>query len=243
MEKPTTALLYSGGRDSIVLLHMCRELLDDIVVVWIDTRAAYEDTYLHMSRVQETVPHFHVARSDQPKDIQEFGLPTDIMPIRFDRFQGQYLAEKASGSTKLQSSFACCAKNIWIPIDLALKDLKIEYALLGSRQDESLTDKRWDREQNGITWRYPLRKWTLQMVQDYAILHKLAVPAYYAGSVTEPAELKSRDCWNCTGYLWERKEAIKNLPTTQKLDVQQRLGRIYKVLSDELDPIRGVLWI
>lgn len=234
MVGPTTALLYSGGRDSHVLLHICRDFLDDMVVLWVDTQAHYESTYTHMHQVQERIPHFYIVGSNQPQDIKNNGYPTDILPIKYDSF-GQRLA--VNNPIKLQSTFACCAKNMWIPLDLAMKDLGVTRCLMGNREDESLTDKRWDREENGIDFWYPLRKWTLAMVQDYVKKHSIALPGYYA------SEEKSRDCWNCTGYLWERRQAIKNLPPEQKAEVQLRLGKIYRVLQDELDPIRGLLWV
>lgn len=65
------------------------------------------------------------------------------------------------------------------------------------------------------------------MVLDYVIKHNIAVPAYYA------LEEKSRDCWNCTGYLWERKRSIENLPYNDQAALRNRLQEIRMAVRAE----------
>lgn len=215
MENPTTALLFSGGRDSIVLLHILEPYLDDILVVWVNTGAAYESTLKQMGQVRDTVPHFFEVTTDQPADIEKWGYPTDILPTRHSVQHAGYL------EPKLQTTFSCCAKNIWLPTQLALADKKITTCYIGAREEEVMKDTRWEGTREGILWKYPLRKWTMKMLQDYILKHNIVVPPYYS-----QGEEKSRDCWNCTGYLWERRQSIANLPFYQKEEVLDRLAAI-----------------
>lgn len=181
-----------------------------------------------MSDLRDRVPHFYIAQSDQPKDILLNGYPTDVLPARYDAI-GREL--NPNPALRLQSTFACCAKNMWIPLDLAMADLKVTRCLMGNRADESLADPRWGRVQNGIEFIYPLENWTIQMVQNYVKRHNIALPAYYQ------TEEKSRDCWDCTGYIWERQQAIRNLPPSKREVVIGRLKEIQKVVEVELDGI------
>lgn len=222
MENPTTALLFSGGRDSIVLLHILEPYLDEILVIWVNTGAAYESTLKQMGQVRNTVPHFFEITTDQPSDIEKWGYPTDILPVRYDRQLFGYL------EPKLQTTISCCTKNIWLPTQLCLKDKQIKVCYIGSREDETLHDSRWDGIRQGIEFKYPLRKWTVQMVQDYVKKHNIMVPPYYS-----QGEEKSRDCWNCTGYLWERRASIAALPFYQKQELIQRLTQIDNAIADE----------
>lgn len=222
MENPITALLHSGGRDSCVLMHVLDPYLDEILVIWVNTGAAYESTLKQMHQVRSNVPHFLEITTDQPADIEKWGLPTDILPVRHDV---QLLGTRLP---KLQTTFSCCSKNIWWPIKLALADKGIKSVYSGAREDEAVNDPRWIAKLDGVAYKYPLRKWTLKMVQDYAIKHNILIPPHYSAG-----EEKSRDCWNCTGYLWERRASIRALPFYQKEEVLGRLQTIFDAIHEE----------
>lgn len=235
MENPTTALLFSGGRDSLVLLHILEPYLDGVLVVWVNTGAIYESTRKQMDQLRDSIPHFFEVTTDQPADIEKWGYPTDILPVRHDIQLHGYL------EPKLQTTYSCCAKNIWLPAQLALIDKKIETCYIGAREEESMKDHRWEGMRAGITWKFPLRKWTKQMVLDYEIKHNLVVPPYYSpGPDGTGGEEKSRDCWNCTGYLWERKQSIRALPFYQRQEVMDRLNRINMAVEQERATIEDI---
>lgn len=229
MENPTTALLFSGGRDSIVLLHILEPYLDETLVIWVNTGAAYESTLKQMGQVRNTVPHFFEITTDQPSDIDKWGYPTDILVQRHDRSLFGNL------EPRLQSTISCCAKNIWLPTQLCLKDKGIKLCYIGAREDETMADSRWDGTRDDIEFKYPLRKWTAQMVQDYTKKHNIMLPPYYL-----QGEEKSRDCWNCTGYLWERRASIAALPFYQKETVLERLRQIDIAVMNEKAWLEGI---
>lgn len=215
-------MLFSGGRDSIVLMHVLAPYLDEILVIWVNTGAAYESTLKQMGQVRANVPHFHEIKTDQPGDIDRYGYPVDILPIRHMAVSPGYL------TPRLQAATSCCAKNIWLPTQVCLREKQIKVCYIGAREDEDMKDSRWDGEREGIQFKYPLKKWTTKMVQDYVTRHNIMLPPYY-----HQGEEKSRDCWNCTAYLWERRGAIRNLPFYQKEEVHDRLVKIEKAISDE----------
>ena len=217
-----TAILFSGGRDSCVLLHIVGPWLDEITVLWVNTGAAYESTLQQMREVRSRVPHFHEIKTDQPTDIHKWGFPVDILPTRHDiQLLGTQLP-------KLQTTFSCCSKNIWWPIKQTLAQLEIKYLWSGGREDELTNDPRWIEEIDGVKYKYPLRKWTQDMVLSYIKKHNISVPSYY-----EQGETKSRDCWNCTGYLFENQKRIANLPFYQREEMMDRLAKIEQVIDAE----------
>lgn len=207
-------------------MHVLAPYLDEIVVVWVNTGAAYESTLKQMHQVRDTVPHFFEVATDQPADIEKFGYPTDILPIRHD------IQLLGTLTPKLQSSASCCAKNIWYPIKLAIKDLGVRSVYSGAREDEDANDPRWLAKVDEVQYLYPLRKWTLKMVQDYAVKHNIMLPPYYS-----QGEEKSRDCWNCTGYLYERRASIAALPFYQKEEILDRLRKIEDAVGTEMKNI------
>lgn len=234
MENPTKALLFSGGRDSIVLLHILEPYLDETLVIWVNTGAAYESTLKQMGQIRNTVPHFFEVTTDQAANIDSWGYPSDIVPTRHDHKTFGYM------EPKIQSTIACCGANIWLPCQMALKDKGIKLCYIGAREDETMADSRWDGTRDGIEFKYPLRKWTAQMVQDYTKKHNIMLPPYYYSGPNGTGEEKSRDCWNCTGYLWERRVSIAALPFYQKQEVLERLEKIERAIFEEIGWLQGI---
>lgn len=226
------ALMFSGGRDSLVLMHLLREQLDQTWVVWVDTGAATEFVQEFMEDVKATVPHFFHATSNQPGNIQEYGYPTDILPVWYG-VEGRFSSRL--GSPKLQTPMQCCGANIWLPMYSAIRDLEVSTVYFGQRGDDDLIDPRWDRVVDGVAYKYPLKDWNQKMVQEYLIHHKIPIPAYY-----EQGELDSRDCWSCTAYLNKKKNFIRNLPPEQREVVLNRLKTIADTISGEWQHLIGV---
>lgn len=223
MSDISIALLFSGGRDSLVLLHILEPWLGEIVIVWVNTGAAYESTLKQMAEVRNAVPHFVELTSNQAADIEKWGWPVDIVPVKHDWNQQGNL------TPKLQSSTLCCYKNISTPIETFLNEKGIKVCYVGQRQDEGNVDQRWDGQRQGIEFRYPLRKWTKKMVMDYVSKHNVKTPHYYS------TEEKSRDCWNCTGFLSERRVAISNLSFYQRQEVLDRLSAIKNAINGDME--------
>jgi 3'-phosphoadenosine 5'-phosphosulfate sulfotransferase (PAPS reductase)/FAD synthetase len=217
LENPTTALLFSGGRNSLVLLHILTPYLDDIVVIWCNTGAAYESTRKQMDQIRSTVPHFFEVTSDQPGDIEKFGWPTDILPLR------HILSEGGNLVPTLQTTYDCCRKNIGGPIGDALKEKGISLCYSGKLEAKPVKIENTE-------FKFPLGHWTKKMVQDYVEKHNIMVPPYY-----HDGEEKSRECWSCTGFLWERRVAINHLPFYQKEEVMERLAKIKEAITKELE--------
>lgn len=225
MANPKNALMFSGGRDSLVMLDILKEQLDDIYVIWIDTGASYGDVVEQMERVRASVPHFIRWKSDQPGNIREYGYPVDLLPIRMSA-QGLFFAKKENPPLKLQSAYACCYVNIWLPMGDAVRHLGVERVILGQREGEGLTD-RWDRVENGVEYWYPLKSWTTARVMGYLTRKGIPIPAYYQ------QEDHSRDCVDCTAYLKEKRKSIANLPEPTKAEVVRRLKLISAACHDE----------
>lgn len=222
MENPTTAMLHSGGRNSIVLLHILEPYLDDILVVWCNTGAAYESTLKQMGQIRNSVPHFLELNSDQRAQIVEFGYPTDILPLR------NVVRGRGDLVPALQSTDSCCAANIFAPIEHCLQEKGITKCYSGKSAPAKAI------QANGVDYQFPLGRWTTEMVQEYAKKHNIIVPPYYE------TEQKSRDCWNCTGYLWQRGAAIRALPFYQKEEIIQRLDQIELAINQEKGWLEGI---
>ena len=233
--KITTALQFSGGKDSLALLHLWREKLDHTLVCWVNTGAAYPDTVRQMFQIAANVPHFLEINSDQPGNVKENGYPTDLVPLHFIP-QGR-AAVTTERDYRIQDTFSCCSANIWVPLAQAMKAHGITTVLRGQKNsDKYKAPFKSGYSQDGVTYIFPLEEWTDADVFKYLAENNQALPAHYSRG-----ERKSHDCWNCTGYLDEDAGRIHNLPVAQQTETIRRLRVINAAIKFQAQPLKQIL--
>lgn len=189
-------LCFSAGKDSLACLEMLRPWLEKITLVWVDGGAAHEMTYSYMQEVAASVPHFQVVRGNQPRSIEQYGWPADVLPVR-----GTLAGSYGSGPrpTMFQPYTECCGRSMWSPLAHFLKLSGHSLVITGQRKDEPLRNRMRDevlQTVEGVTYLQPLNDWTSVEVWYYLTQLGVKPPPFYA----EGAE-SSSDCWNCTAYL------------------------------------------
>ena len=221
-----TALLFSGGKDSLACLYLNKHRWDSIFVVWLNTGAVDEQTYDYVMKWKKALPHFVELKSDQPANIAIYGWPTDVLPVNNTILGKEITGEEGP---KMQSYLDCCATNIWFPIHFGLKGLGVTKAIKGQRNDDGKKSTSRDGDtRDGITFEMPIQDWTEEQVYDYlkSVGAELA-PGYVAGEKT------GRDCWDCTAYLGDNSTRIMNLPEEKKREVLRRIGIIRASIEDQ----------
>lgn len=231
----TTALQFSGGKDSLAILHMYRDQLDEIVVAWVNTGAAYPEVQREMARIAKKVPHFLVVRGNQPEQIRKNGYPSDIVPINYSPI-GRYFVKKAE-TFRIQSAFDCCAANMWDPLTRTMALMGVKRVIRGQRADEQYKNPAIKNGTvlDGIEYVLPLETWTAEQVFKYLRDHGIELPSYYSSEVT------SHDCWNCTAYLDSYVKRIQNLPPPARAEVQRRLKEINRAIELESAPLKRLI--
>ena len=233
MNKPTTALQFSGGKDSLACLYLLRPVWQHIYVVWVNSGAAYPETVEQMAQIRALVPHFIEVNADQPSQIAREGFPSDLVPISFTRF-GQ--DTRPQNDTRIQPWVTCCRDNLWIPLHKTMLDLGITTIIRGQKTTDYRTAPlKSGSVIDGIEYLFPIEDWTDQDVMDYLIAEGVTVPAYYEWSDT------SLDCTTCTAYLDERRHELWNMqfvhPEIWK-EVEPRLRAIAAAVETEYEALR-----
>lgn len=221
----TTALQFSGGKDSLACLHLWREKLEETVVLWCNSGAAYPETIEQMERIKAWVPHFLEVRGNQPAVVDQFGYPSDVVPVlhgpQADLVRGR-------SAPKIQSFVDCCARSLWAPMYSAVKHLGVKRVVRGQRNDEKLTGPiRNGDVLDGIEYVLPIQDWTEPDVWSYLREVGAEIPAYY-----ETGERTSRDCWSCTAFRFESRERTNNLKAEQREIVFARLEHIRAAIAE-----------
>jgi ubiquinone/menaquinone biosynthesis C-methylase UbiE len=225
--KITTALQFSGGKDSLACLHLWRDkdLLDSTVVLWCNSGAAYPETIEQMECIKTWVPNFLEVKGDQPGVIERYGYPSDVVPV-LSSPQGSVL--NGRHGPLIQSFMDCCARSLWAPMYNAIKALGITRVIRGQRNDEKLTGPVRNGDLiDGIEYILPIQDWTEAEVFAYLKEVSAEIPAYY-----ENGERTSRDCWSCTAFRFESRERTNNLTGEQREIVLARLEEIRAAIAE-----------
>jgi phosphoadenosine phosphosulfate reductase len=230
------ALMFSGGKDSIVCLDLIKDYWDKTLVVWVNTGANFPEIVEYMDQVRSTVPHFLEIKTNQPEVIRQKGYPVDVLPINFTDL-GQ--AVTSPKSIKLRSYFDCCAENFWLPCDSKMRELGITGIIRGQRLDEShKAPVKSGEVLAGIEYFFPIEDWTNEKVFAHLQLKN--------GIIDERLQIShsSLDCWNCTAYLNDSKDRmvyIKNKHPEKFKQIVQLVKEVDQAVKDEMQGLSKIL--
>jgi len=198
-----TFLQFSGGKDSIAVLHLLRAHWDKLTVVWLCTDAALPETVEYMRDIEAIVPHFLVVRGRQT--IAERGYPADLVPSARTK-EAALLHPLAPGQHRFQSKWDCCLTTISYPLHAAMVELGAECIIRGSKKSDGFHSPIEPGSTFlGIRYELPIWEWTDAQVREYLDANGIELPDHYATMNT------GLDCWNCTAYLYENQGKLAYL--------------------------------
>lgn len=194
------AVLWSGGKDSQVLLHLVMGESPDVEVVYFRgyqhaTKHEFVDSEVARLGIKlvEPRPFFRDIIGDEGGKVQVIEVFNPLMPLHFPVESHETYAATAASACALEKQFELTADEAW------------EYDLLfcGQRGDD--TCHFWGDahaatesiEQNGVTIAFPMFDWTEGDVWDYSSEFKVRQnEARYAGDLSANNDYYDI-CTNC----------------------------------------------
>ena len=222
-------LQFSGGIDSLACLILLQDI-PNLQVVSISTDGAYSERKDYLRKVQKTFSHLAFHQMHTARYLNLFGLPVDVVPIRWTKLG--VLLNNTGNAPRYQDSYSCCARAIWEPLDELCRELKATTIFRGVRNNDMQKALVKDGDVvNGVKYHFPIHDWTRERVFSFVKEHasELIAESYLKGEET------SRDCIDCTAYLWENKVRIKNLPVAQWKDLTHKLNQWRDDVATELE--------
>lgn len=225
------ALAFSGGKDSWVCLHLYKDKLDEIIVLWVNTGKNYPEALESINKAKVLCKNFIEIKTERNWQNYINGLPSDIVPIA-----NTVLGESITGSveTKVQSYLNCCMDNISAPLMAKVKELGITLLISGKRLSEGHQSSHMDGDViDGVMHVHPIENWTDKEVLD--LLHEnMVVPKHFSFSHS------SLDCYDCTAYRKDTKDldawsAINHPALFAKKTI--RLDKLKEVLKQRMSEL------
>lgn len=193
-----TAVQFSGGKDSLAVLHLMRDRLGPEAAVYFADSGM---TYPHVTEfVKSTCERLGLTLKivKPPVDISLFqaarGLPADMVPVEASAEMQPYLP--AAKRVLLQSGLSCCSAMLWRPLQEAILSDGVKTVYRGSKKCDGqvgVADGHVDG--HGIIYHSPLWNWSDDEVFSYLKNVGAELPAHYA------AVNSSFDCYGCTAWL------------------------------------------
>lgn len=224
-------LLFSGGKDSRLLLEGFAPLLDQITVVWVNPGDYLSDDEAYVRGLLSQCPHHTIIESDVKSHIKTCGWPVDVVPVNWT-VAGQIGHGKRPFT--FQPYTECCFHNIWKPLNDWIVANNVTKVYTGQRNDEEFHDHRREIQSvmhNGVEWVSPLAHWT--EAQVWAALHRLqrvkglqVAPSYLRGATA------SVTCAHCTAYRPKARGRV--LPQQIQSEVDAALLALQLAIKESL---------
>jgi phosphoadenosine phosphosulfate reductase len=222
------ALSLSGGKDSLVCLHLFLPWIDRVDVYWMNPGNPFPETVEFMRGIAAAVPSFKEVRGYQPEIIAQDGWPSDVVPHRHTTDGNLIFGETPF---KVQTRVSCCFRALMVPMYEAMKADGVTCVVRGKRREEADRTGLEDGHisEDGIELSFPILDWTAAEVFAYIAAHDIQLPAYY-----EHAK-HSLDCMDCTAWWGEGlSEYLKHKHPEAFVEYRRRIHLIKQAIAEQM---------
>jgi 3'-phosphoadenosine 5'-phosphosulfate sulfotransferase (PAPS reductase)/FAD synthetase len=194
------ALQFSGGKDSLTLVHLMRPHWDRLTIYHTDTGDLLPEVKEIVAEVEAMVPNFRRINTDAKGWTASVGLPTDLMPTSSTPIGAALGMESAA----IVDRFTCCAQNLMLPMHRRMLEDGITLVIRGTKRVDTvrMAATSGDTTAGYEIW-LPLTDWSHDDV--FAYLKKVGAPIcrVYEHKVNAPECATCPAWWNegRTAYL------------------------------------------
>jgi phosphoadenosine phosphosulfate reductase len=228
------ALQFSGGKDSLALLHLLKPVLDKITVYNLNTGDSCPETVAVIEDAKTWIPNFVQVQSDVHAWKATNGWPTDLVPARAHAIGLLY----NMNPFPLSNRFDCCHQNLMIPMHEAAVRDGVDLFIRGTKQaDTGRVPHEGPIEGGAHVW-LPIRDWSHDDVFTYLRdVSAMSNPIYdHFKAISAP------ECLHCTAW-WDdgKSRYLKALHPEIFREYQQNLRTIVNTIGSHLNDLKSEL--
>lgn len=224
------ALSFSGGKDSLAVVELLREYLDEITIYHLDTGDLLPEMRENVSLVEAFAPRFVRIETNVTGWIAANGLPTDLMPYSHHPV-GRLMGEAKSA---LSSRYDCCYANLMWPLFKRVYDDGCTLLIRGTKRVDMprLPAEPGDVVEGVELW-YPLLDWTNAQVFAHLKERNIPLPRVYNYVINSP------ECARCSAWWGEGRAAyLKKYHPELWAEYDARLQVIIDAIAPSLARLR-----
>jgi phosphoadenosine phosphosulfate reductase len=228
-------LQFSGGKDSLAVLLLLKDILSEITVIWANSGDCFPETLEQMEKIKAICPNFIEVKGNQPQVISDFGYPVDVIPVKnYAPISRLMQVDRI----KMQGLLECCYKSFLDPMQVKSKELGATMIIRGQKNaDKQKSPVRSGDVIDGVEYWFPIQDWTDEQVMDFVKDSDLLSPHYKDANT-------SMDCMHCTAYLeenqWKLPYLEKHHPEVGK-EVKRRLILIKHEISQDMQYLDSLI--
>lgn len=217
--------MFSGGKDSLALVHLLEEYWDWLTILHINTGRLLPEINEVVESVKALVPNFHQIDTNVDKWQAENGLPTDIMPTSSTTVGIAF----GMSNIKLVDRWTCCGANLWNPATKYILDNNVDVVIRGTKQcDSKRLPHNGGKTSEGYYLWLPLNEWSHAEVFAFLKARGTHLPRLYDYQINSP------ECATCPAWLSENRGAyLKEHYPALYAEYKWKLT----LLADELVPL------
>lgn len=215
------ALLYSGGIESCLLLHMLEPWRSQVTAHTVRTGAEFKHMIEFIDRKLSSWDH-HIVRSDLVGSFREMGIPASVLPV--EHTQGvagvMNIAERAP---RIAPWPMCCTVNRALPGYQAIGADGLRDVIHGQRAGDWTSGEpkppSWNDVTKGILLSFHAPLWNVSRAEVFAAVESLGVelPGHYGEYAS------SLDCAVCPASLTAARRAWMSRNDPEALAVAEGL--------------------
>lgn len=192
------ALSFSGGKDSMAVVELLREYLDEITIYHLDTGDLLPEMRESVARVEAFAPHFVRVQTDVSAWIAVHGLPTDLLPFH-SHAVGHHLGQ---ATAHLVGRYDCCYANLMWPLFERVYKDGCSLLIRGTKRvDMPRLPAEDGTVADGVELWYPLLNWSNDQVFAYLGERDVPLPRVYDYVTNSP------ECARCSAWWGEGRSA------------------------------------
>lgn len=231
-------VLFSGGKDSLVLAHILEPYKDKFELVWINTGAMFPHMVEFVRNYGKSF-NFVELTSDQPARLIEIGLPAYIVPS-YNTINAIYWTE-GERKAVITDWRICCSDLRTLPaIDYA-KSIGSEVIIHGQRDlDNGGLPNGVDV--SGVNMLGLIYNWSSAHVFNYIDKYGIELPEQYyfiedhESNINRESMNLSLECWNCTANISNERVNYMRARYPELLDeLKPNIAAVYSSVFDDIN--------